>query len=95
MTLSLKLFTDKLEFLHRRQTCYERVFDVNKPEVKVILADLRKICPNDPTTNAGRPIEDRQVYINIGRLQVLNHILSAINMTSEQINAIAREESKK
>lgn len=78
--------------LFRKRLAFLDVFDDTKPAVKVVLAELKRICPTNPTTGAGNPIDERQVFINIGRRQVLNHILGIINMPDEKLNAIAREE---
>ena len=78
--------------LFRKRLAFRDVFNENKPAAKVVLAELKRICPSNPTTNAGNPIDERQVFINIGRRQVLNHIMGIINMPDEKLNAIAREE---
>lgn len=78
--------------LFKRRAAFRTVFDDTKPEVKTVLAELRKFCPSDPVRTAGKPVDDRQVYINIGRRQVLSFIAAQINMPDERIEEIAREE---
>ncbi|MBE6421359.1 MAG: hypothetical protein E7027_04420 [Elusimicrobium sp.] len=78
--------------LFRKRLAFREVFDDKKPAVKVVLAELKRICPSNPTSGAGNPLDEKQVFINIGRRQVLNHILGIIHMPDEKLNQIAREE---
>lgn len=81
------------ERIFRKRLAYQRIFDTHKPEVKIILADLARLCPQNPVNGAGIPIDERQVFIHIGRRQVLSHMLAYIHMTDEQLNKIAREDN--
>lgn len=78
----------------RRRTAYRNLFKEDDIHAHVVLADLRRFCPTDATYGAGRDINERQVWINIGRRQVLSRIMSAINMSDERINEIAEAELK-
>lgn len=80
--------------LLRKRTAYRKLFDPTDIHARIVLADLRKFCPTDATYGAGKEINERQVYINIGRRQVLSRIMSAINMPDERINEIAEAEIK-
>ena len=80
--------------LFRKRLAFREVFDDKKPAVKVVLAELKRICPSNPTSGAGSPLDEKQVFINIGRRQVLNHILGIIHMSDEKLNQIAREEEQ-
>lgn len=71
---------------------YRRVF-CNVDGEKVLI-DLRRICPTDPTLG-GEVLEDKQIFINIGKRQVLSRILAIINMSEDKINALAKAEAKK
>lgn len=73
---------------------FREVFDEKKPEAKIVLSELNKICPSNVMRGVGNPIDDRQVYINIGRRQVLTHIMSIINMSDEKLKKIAEEEER-
>ena len=78
--------------IFKRTNSYKMVFDGSKA-AQIVLTDLARFCPEDPSLNAGSPIDDKRIYINIGRRQTLNHILAIINLTPEQLNAIARREA--
>ena len=80
--------------LFRKRLAFRDVFDETKPAVKIVLAELKRICPANPTVGAGNPLDERQVFINIGRRQVLNHILGIIHMPDEKLNQIVREEEQ-
>lgn len=80
--------------LFRKRLAFRQVFNDQDPAVKVVLAELKKICPSNPTLGAGAPIDERQVFINIGRRQVLGHIMALIYMSDEKLNQIAREEEE-
>lgn len=80
--------------LLRKRTAYRKLFDPTDIHACIVLADLRKFCPTDATYGTGKEINERQVYINIGRRQVLSRIMSAINMSDERINEIAEAEIK-
>lgn len=78
--------------LFRKRMAFRAVFNPDKPEGKIVLAELKRVCPSNPAAGAGSPIDEKQVFINIGRRQVLNHILGIVNMTDEKLNEITREE---
>ena len=80
--------------LFRKRPAYKTVFDPAKPEVKIVLADLAKVCPANPARGAGCPIDEKKVFINIGRREVLNHILAMTNLSDEKLNALAQEEEQ-
>lgn len=77
--------------LFRKRLAFRQVFNEKDPAAQVVLAELKKICPTDPTSGAGAPLDERQVFINIGRRQVLGHIMSLIHLSDEKLNQIARE----
>lgn len=80
--------------LFRKRLAYQTVFDPTKPEVKIVLADLAKVCPSNPARGTGCPIDEKKVFINIGRREVLNHILAMTNLSDEKLNALAQEEEQ-
>lgn len=81
-------------FFLRKRTAYKRVFNDKNIDVHVVLTDLRKFCPTDATYKTGSDINEKLVYINIGRRQVLSRIMSMINMSDDRINEIAEMELK-
>lgn len=80
--------------LFRKRLAYKTVFDPAKLEVKIVLADLAKVCPANPARGTGTPIDEKKVFINIGRREVLNHILAMTNLPDEKLNALAQEEEQ-
>ena len=78
--------------LLRKRIAFRKVFDDKDDAARVVLAELKRICPADPSVGTGNPIDERKVFINIVRRQVLNHILAIIHMPDEKLNQIAREE---
>lgn len=80
--------------LFRKRLAYQTVFDPSKPEVRIVLADLAKVCPANPAKGAGNPIDEKKVFINIGRREVLNHITALTNLPDEKLNALAQEEDQ-
>lgn len=73
---------------------YQRVFKKDNPDVKAVLCDLGRIAPIDPTTKVAKPFNknSHEVWIYIGRRQVVSHILAKINMTEEELNNILKQE---
>lgn len=86
----MKQITKYFDFLFKKKRAYANVFNKNKPETKLVLADLRALCPTDPTKNAGKQINDKKVYINIGRRQILSHIMTMLELTDEDIMLMAK-----
>lgn len=76
---------------------YKRVFKKDNPDVKVILCDLARIAPVDPTTKVAKPFNknSNEVWMYIGRRQVVSYILGKINMTEEELNNLAKQEQLK
>ena len=66
--------------LFRKRLAYKTVFDPAKPA--------------NPARGAGCPIDEKKVFINIGRREVLNHILAMTNLSDEKLNALAQEEEQ-
>lgn len=77
----------------KKRASFRAVFDESKPEVRTVMAALRAFCPTDASRNAGAPIDTNQVFINIGKRQVLSYIMAQINMPDERLEQIAREET--
>ena len=90
-----KIILTASQWLFRRRLAFRTVFDISKPEVKTVLAELAKICPSNPASGAGSPIDTHQLCINIGRRQVLNHILAIVNLPDEKLNEIIQEEQQR
>lgn len=74
---------------------YQRVFKKDNPDVKAVLSDLGRLAPVDPTSKLAKPYKDNEVYIMIGRRQMLSHILAKINMTEEELSNIIKQEQLK
>ena len=86
----MRQLTRYLDFLFKKKRAYANVFDKSKEETKIVLADLRSLCPTDPTKNSGKQINDKKVYINIGRRQILSHIMNMLQLTDEDIMLMAK-----
>ena len=65
---------------------YKRVFKKENPDVKAVLADLGRLAPVDPTTKLTKPFKDNEVWMYIGRRQIVSHILGKINSKKKEIN---------
>lgn len=89
-----KIVLSLYQRLFRKRLAYKTIFDANNLAARIVLADLNKICPANPARGAGNPIDDRRVFINIGRREVLNHITAMINLTDEKLNAVAQQEEE-
>lgn len=89
-----KIVLSFYQALFRKRLAYKTVFDPTKPEVKVVLTDLARICPASPAKGAGSPIDERKVFINIGRREVLSHIQGMIGLSDEKLNQVAQEEEQ-
>lgn len=79
----------------RKRAAFREVFNFESKTsnaARVVLAELRKFCPTDPTHKAGDPIDERKVLINIGKRQVLSEIMRVINMSDDRIQKIAEQE---
>lgn len=76
----------------RKSNAFKIVFDTSRPEVRTVLAELKRICPSDPAKNAGNPLDEKKVWMNIGAIKVLNHIMALINLPDEKIMQIMKEE---
>jgi len=81
-------FVDKVK-------CYKRVFKKDNPDVKAILADLGRFAPVDPTSKCVKPYRDNEVFMMIGRRQVVNYILGKIKMTDSELSNLVKEEQLK
>lgn len=88
-----KRIASKASILLRRRTAYNKVFKDTDIYSQIVLTDLRHFCPTDPTM-AGAIKDDKDVFINIGRRQVLSRIMSMMNISDEKINEIAAAELK-
>lgn len=74
---------------------YQRVFKKDDPDVKAVLCDLARIAPVDPTSKLTKPYRDNEVFMMIGRRQVVSHILAKINMKEEELSNILKQEQLK
>lgn len=78
------------DLLNRKKRAYQRVFDRKKEDVQIVLSDLRSLCPSDPTKGMGKNLDDRKVYLNIGRKQILSHIINMLDLSDEDIVLMAK-----
>lgn len=85
---------NRVRALFRKRLAFRTVFDADRPDVKIVLAELKKICPSNPAAGAGSPIDEKVVFINIGLRQVLNHIMALVELPDAKLNEIAREEEE-
>lgn len=83
-----------LDLLRKRKQAYQRVFDERNLDARRVLADLRSICPDDPTTGASGGADKYKVYINIGKRKVYNHIMSMLRITEQDVLVMSREAIK-
>lgn len=87
-----KRITSLFERLFRKRLAYRTVFNTDNQAARIVLADLAKICPSNPARGAGSPIDEKKVFINIGRREVLNHIMGMVNLSDDKLNKVAQEE---
>lgn len=78
--------------LFRLRTAYKNIFNIENRFAQIVLADLRKECPIDPTHNLARPFDEKQLYINIGRRQIFSRILSMLNTSDATIRTLLERE---
>lgn len=83
-----------IDLLRKRKRAYQNVFNESSADARRVLADLRSICPEDPTTGANGGADEHKVYINIGKRKVYSHIMSMLNITEEDVLAMSREAIK-
>lgn len=74
---------------------YKRVFKKDDADVKTVLIDLGKFAPVDPTRKLTKPYDNNEVYIYIGRRQVLSYLLGKISMTDSELNNLIKQEEAK
>lgn len=73
---------------------YKAVFDLTKPQVQTVMADLREFCDPDLLEGAGAPIDPIALGVKIGREQVTKRIFEMLNISEQDINnAIIRGEN--
>lgn len=78
-----------------RTKAYKRLFKKGDMDVKTVLADLGRFAPIDPTAKCVKPYRDNEVFIMIGRRQVVDYILGKINMTDSELSNLIKEEKLK
>lgn len=89
----MRIFSFAKKFVSKVHS-YQRVFQKDNPDVKAVLCDLARLAPIDPTTKVAKPFNknSNEVWMYIGRRQVVSHILGLINMTEEELNNIVKQE---
>ena len=89
----MRIFSFAKKFVSKVHS-YQRVFKKDNPDVKAVLCDLARLAPTDPTTKVAKPFNknSNEVWMYIGRRQVVSHILGLINMTEEELNNIVKQE---
>ena len=92
ITNRVRRLASRAAYWLRKRTAYRKLFYEEDLMAHIVLTDLRQFCPTDATHNAGNPIDEKQVYINIGKRQVLSRIASMCNMSDDRINEIAENE---
>lgn len=76
----------------RKILCYKELFKTDNPAAKAVLADLEKFCDRDVCKCAGFPIDEKTVFIAIGRRQVLDYIERLANIDDGQLREIIKQE---
>lgn len=84
---------NKVQRMLRKKRAYANVFKEDSIHTQVVLADLRAFCPTDPTLNGSIKNRD-QVFVLIGRRQVLSRIQKQLSLSDEEINRIAKTETE-
>jgi len=82
------------EKLKSKKKAYQKVFDIEIPEARIVLADLRKLCPSsaDRGTNDGKEIN--KLLIQVGMRKVFEHIQAMLHISDELLMKIIMEENK-
>lgn len=95
MSIKQDLYTlaSKAAQVLRVRTAYRKVLKEDDKYSQIVITDLRRFCPTDPTL-LGAIKDEKQIFINIGRRQVLSRIQKMLNISDEKINAIAEAELK-
>lgn len=86
--------TEKIKRFVDRTRAYKRVFVNDNADVKAVLADLGRFAPVDPTAKVAKPFNknSNEVYMMIGRRQVVDYILGKINMTDRELSNLIKQE---
>lgn len=83
---------EKVKRFVERTKAYKRLLNLNNEDVKTVLADLGRFAPVDPTAKCTKPYQDIDIYIMIGRRQVIDYILGKINMTDSELSNLVKQE---
>lgn len=73
------------EFLFKRRRTYRRVFDLENPDVQLILSDLLRFCKGAETTMHA---DERASAMLEGRRQVWLRLQHHLNLSEEELWAI-------
>jgi hypothetical protein len=78
--------------LLKRKSAYKTVFDQNREDVRIVLADLRQFVPVEADTNTGTDKNTNKILINVGMQKVLNRILTMTKMSDDKLFDLAMRE---
>ncbi len=67
---------------------YRKTFDLKKPEVRLMLADMANFCRSDAAEGCGRPIDPYRLALNAGRRQAYEHMLAQMNITQGDLDEL-------
>ncbi len=76
----------------KKRLFFKEVFKKDSPAVKSVMCDLEKFCDRNVTKYAGYPIDEKTVFIAIGRRQVFDYIQSMADISDEEINEMIEQE---
>lgn len=76
----------------RKRLFFKEVFKKDSPAVKSVMCDLEKFCDRNVTKHAGWPIDEKTVFIAIGRRQVLDYIERMAAISDSEINEMLEQE---
>lgn len=76
----------------KKRLFFKDVFKKDSPAVKTVMADLEKFCDRNVLKHAGYPIDEKTVFVAIGRRQVLDYIRAMADISDEDINKMIEED---
>jgi hypothetical protein len=81
-----------MRYIRGHKRAYEQVFNRQSPAVQYVLADIEDFCCANRTTATGN--SDRDLAIREGRRQVWLRLQRALNLTPEEMFALARRKDQ-
>lgn len=78
----------------KKRLFFKEVFKKETEAVQNVMADLDKFCDRNVCRHAGYPIDEKTVFIAIGRRQVFDYIQRMADISDEEINKMIEQEKK-